>query len=263
VKSDPRSPRKPIRISVVIPVYNDADFLITCLRALSQQRRPADEIIVVDNASTDATATIARAAGVHLVTEPKRGIWPAAAAGYDAATGDLIARLDSDSVPPVDWLERIESRFTTHPTTAVYTGPGDFYNCGPVTAWFGGRIYLGGYFVWMGLWVGHYPLFGSNFAMRRDVWTANRSRVRRDSNDVHDDLDFSMHLRRTEPVTLDRSLRVMISARPFATPRGLLRRVRWAGRTLFSGWPEYSPWHIRRNAASGVDAPLRRQRPRA
>jgi glycosyltransferase involved in cell wall biosynthesis len=248
VKSDPGRLRSPITISVVIPVYNDAEFLRTCLRALSQQRRPADEVIVVDNASTDATAAIARAAGARLVTEPVRGIWPAASAGYDAAGGDLIARLDADSVPPVDWIERIEARFTAQPDTAVYTGPGDFYNCGPVTAWFGSRIYIGGYFVWMGLWLGHYPLFGSNFAMRREVWAANRTRVRRDSADVHDDLDFSMHLERDEPVTLDRSLRVAISARPFETPRGLGRRIHWAGRTLFSGWPDYSPWRIRRNA---------------
>jgi glycosyltransferase involved in cell wall biosynthesis len=259
VKSDRRPLHRALRISVVIPVYNDAEFLSTCLRALSQQRRPADEIIVVDNASTDATAAIARAAGVRLVVEPLRGIWPAASAGYDAATGDVIARLDADSVPPVDWLQRIESRFTAHPDTAVYTGPGDFYNCGPLTAWFGRRIYLGGYFIWMGLWVGHYPLFGSNFAMRRDVWTANRGRVRRDSADVHDDLDFSMHLHRTEPVTLDRTLTVAISARPFHTPASLGRRVRWAGRTLFAGWPDFSPWRIRRRAASVVPG----QRPRA
>jgi glycosyltransferase involved in cell wall biosynthesis len=257
VKSDPARRHTPITISVVIPVYNDAEFLRTCLRALSQQRRQADEIIVVDNASTDASAEVARTAGVRLVTEPVRGIWPAAAAGYDAAGGDVIARLDADSVPPVDWLERIESRFTAHPGTAVYTGPGDFYNCGPLTALIGRRIYIGGYFVWMGLWVGHYPLFGSNFAMRREVWTANRRRVRRGSADVHDDLDFSMHLAADEPVTLDRTLRVAISGRPFDTPRGLARRIHWAGRTLFSGWPDYSPWRIRREAARGRRKPLR------
>ncbi|QYF75310.1 glycosyltransferase family 2 protein [Cryobacterium sp. PAMC25264] len=236
-------------ISVVIPVYNDAEFLRTCLRALSQQRRQADEIIVVDNASTDATATIAHSYGVRVVTEPLRGIWPATSAGYDAAIGDVIARLDSDSVPPVDWLERIEATFSRQPATAVYTGPGEFYGCGPVTAWLGDHVYIGGYFIWMGLWLGHYPLFGSNFAMRREVWATNRGRVRRRSNDVHDDLDFSMHLGPDDTVTLDRTLRVAISSRPFETAGGLGRRVTWAGRTLFSGWPEYSPWHIRRRAA--------------
>ncbi|WP_308287580.1 glycosyltransferase family 2 protein [Cryobacterium sp. 1639] len=257
MRSDPAGPGSPITISVVIPVYNDADFLRTCLRALSQQRRPADEIIVVDNASTDDTAAVARAAGVRLVTEPLRGIWPATSAGYDAATGDVIARLDSDSVPPVDWIERIEARFTADPDTAVYTGPGDFYNCGPVTAWLGNHVYIGGYFIWMGLWLGHYPLFGSNFAMRSRVWAANRDRVRRRSNDVHDDLDFSMHLGPDERVVLDRTLRVAISSRPFETAGGLGRRVAWAGRTLFSGWPDYSPWRIRHRSASRRKRPLR------
>jgi len=248
VRSNPEPLHPAVTISVVIPVYNDADFLRTCLRALAQQRRPADEIVVVDNNSTDASAAIARAAGVRLVTEPLQGIWPAAAAGYDAATGDIIARLDADSVPPADWLARIEDRFTRLPHTAVLTGPGDFYGSGPITAWLGGHVYIGGYFVWMGLWIGHYPLFGSNFAMRRQVWTANRDAVRRTRSDVHDDLDFSMQLSRAEPVTLDRTLRVAISARPFETPQGLGKRIRWAGRTLFSGWPAYSPWRIRRFA---------------
>jgi glycosyltransferase involved in cell wall biosynthesis len=244
-----------LSISVVIPVFNDAEFLRTCLRALAEQRRQADEVIVVDNASTDDTAAVARAAGVRLVTEPRRGIWPAAAAGYDAAEGDVIARLDADSVPPVDWLARIEDRFIRYPDTAVLTGPGDFYGSDPVTAWLGRKVYIGGYFIWMGLWVGHYPLFGSNFAMRRQVWANNRDRVRRGSADVHDDLDFSMHLRRDEAVTLDRTLRVAISARPFETPRGLGRRVHWAGRTLFANWPEYSPWRIRRAAAERDSRP--------
>jgi len=266
VRSDPAPPSSPITVSVVIPVYNDADFLRTCLRALAEQRRPADEIIVVDNACTDASPAIARAAGVRVVSEPHRGIWPAAAAGYDAAAGDVIARLDADSVPPVDWVERIAERFQSEPGIAVYTGPGDFYGCGPVTALLGRRLYIGGYFVWMGLWMGHPPLFGSNFAMRREVWTATRDRVRRGSDDVHDDLDFSMHLGKDHPVTLDRTLRVGISARPFVTPRGLGRRVAWAGRTLFAGWPEFSPWRIRhpsKDRRPGAGAAENAQRPRA
>ncbi|WP_220094286.1 glycosyltransferase family 2 protein [Cryobacterium soli] len=266
MKSDPAPPRTPITVSVVIPVYNDAAFLRTCLRALAEQRRPADEIIVVDNACTDASAAIARAAGVRVVTEPHRGIWPAAATGYDAATGAVIARLDADSVPPVDWVERIAERFQAEPGLFVYTGPGDFYGCGPITALLGRRLYIGGYFLWMGLWLGHPPLFGSNFAMRGEVWAATRDRVRRDSDTVHDDLDFSMHLGADHPVTLDRSLRVGISARPFGTPRGLGRRVAWAGRTLFAGWPEYAPWRIRRNAGSRrprSGSAGRVQRPRA
>lgn len=50
-------------ISVVIPAYNDAVMLEKVLAALTGQLRPADEIVVVDNASTDAAAQVAREAG--------------------------------------------------------------------------------------------------------------------------------------------------------------------------------------------------------
>ncbi|TFD74986.1 glycosyltransferase family 2 protein, partial [Cryobacterium fucosi] len=68
-------------ISVVIPCYNDAGFLAVCLAALAAQTRPADEVIVVDNRSTDASAAVARAAGARVVPAPAPGIWPTAAAG--------------------------------------------------------------------------------------------------------------------------------------------------------------------------------------
>ena len=54
-------------ISVVIPTRNDADMLAVCLAALAGQTRPADEIVVVDNASTDNTAAVCAAAGARRI----------------------------------------------------------------------------------------------------------------------------------------------------------------------------------------------------
>lgn len=234
-------------ISVVIPSYNDAVFLNTCLVALAAQLRPADEIVVVDNASTDATALVARAAGARVVHEPMRGIWPAAAAGYDAATGDVIARLDADSIPPADWLLRIEGRLDTSPEVDVLTGPGDFYGSSALVRALGKNAYICGYFWSIGLWLTHPPIFGSNFAMRRQVWLDTRGVVHRDRSDVHDDLDFSIHLDPAVTVAYDRTLRVGISARPFDSWSGLKRRLTWAIRTLRLHWPEDSP--VRRRIA--------------
>ena len=56
-----------LRISVVIPCRNDAEFLRKCLLALQKQERPADRIIVVDNGSTDESAAVAREAGVEAI----------------------------------------------------------------------------------------------------------------------------------------------------------------------------------------------------
>ena len=235
-------------ISVVIPSYNDAAFLRTCLAALAAQTRPADEIVVVDNASTDDTATLALAAGARVVHEPLHGIWPAAAAGYDSATGDVIARLDADSIPPTDWLERIEARLAVSPEVGVLTGPGDFYGDSPLANVVGRNVYIGGYFWAIGLWLTHPPIFGSNFAMRRQVWLDTRGVVHRNRNDVHDDLDLSIHLDPAVTVAYDRTLSVGISARPFDSWSGLLRRLSWAVRTLRLHWPEDSP--VRRRVAN-------------
>ena len=114
-------------ISVVIPSRNDAPMLAACLAALRRQSRMPDEIVVVDNASTDNTAAVCSAAGVRRLYLDLPGITGATAAGLDAATGEILARLDADSVPPPDWVERVEKLLASAgPLTAV-TGPGDFY----------------------------------------------------------------------------------------------------------------------------------------
>ncbi|WP_374007147.1 glycosyltransferase family 2 protein [Leifsonia sp. LS-T14] len=232
-------------ISVVIPVLDDSEMLARCLNDLAAQLRPADEIVVVDNGSTDGSAEVARAAGARVIEQPQRGIWPASAAGYDAATGDIIARLDADSRPPVDWLLHIEAELVDAPEVGVLTGRGIFYDGNPLVAGIGQVLYIGGYFWSMELWLGNTPIFGSNFAMRREVWRDARTRVHRDRTDIHDDLDLSFHLDLATVVRYDDRLTVGISARPFATWSGFSRRLRWAFRTLSTHLPEQSPWRRR------------------
>lgn len=232
-------------ISVVIPSYNDAAMLRECLHRVREQLRPADEIVVVDNASTDETAEVARSLGAVVVHQPVRGIFPAAAAGYDAASGDIIARLDADSRPPADWLAHMEAELTVSPEVGVLTGPGEFYDGNPLVTWLGENLYIGGYFWFGGLWLDNGPIFGSNFAMRREVWLRVRDHVHSDLRRVHDDLDLSLHLPPDVVVRVDDTLRVGISSRPFSSWRAFGRRLGWAYLTFRLNWPEKSPWRIR------------------
>lgn len=92
------------RISVVICAYNAEATLDECLRHACALDYPGLEIVVVDDGSTDATADIARRhERARLVRIPHGGLSVARNAGCEAATGDLVAYLDSDAYPPPEW----------------------------------------------------------------------------------------------------------------------------------------------------------------
>lgn len=115
-------------ISVVIPAYNEEQYLPECLKALNAQTYPRDrfEIIVVDNNSKDRTAEIARAAGARVILEKQQGHIYALSAGMKKAKGEIIASTDSDTRVKTDWLEIIERVFQDNEVVAV-TGPA-WYN---------------------------------------------------------------------------------------------------------------------------------------
>lgn len=86
----------PLPISVVIPAYNAAAYLAEALDSVARQRRPAAETIVVDDGSSDDSASLARRFGVRVITQPNRGVAQARNAGIVAATQPWIAFLDAD-----------------------------------------------------------------------------------------------------------------------------------------------------------------------
>lgn len=97
----------PPLISVVIPVYNGADFVAAAISsALAQSYRPT-EVIVVDDGSIDATAQIVGAyRDVHYICQANRGPSAARNTGIDAAHGEYIAFLDADDVWMPDKLAK-------------------------------------------------------------------------------------------------------------------------------------------------------------
>jgi len=229
-------------VSVVIPSRNDGEMLARCLASLANQRRVPDEIVVVDNGSTDDTRSIAEGGGARVVWEPIPGIPRASAVGFDAAKGDLIARVDADSVCPPEWLERVVAAFENDPALDLISGSGEFYDAGPITRRLGKSWWIGGLYWSMTIYLSHPPIFGSNFAMRRAVWTEIGPEIHREERNIHDDLDLSLHIKPWMHVRYDRDLVVGISARPFSNWSGFIRRLSWVIPTLRNHWPEDSPW---------------------
>lgn len=92
-----------MKLSIVIPAFNEEKLLRHCLASVRAAVKAhaagglACEVIVCDNASTDATAAIARSEGAQVVYEPHRQISRARNAGAAAATGDWLLFIDADS----------------------------------------------------------------------------------------------------------------------------------------------------------------------
>ena len=108
------------QISVVIPARDGAGVLPALFDSLERQTlgREQYEIVVVDNASRDATAEISRARGATVLHEPKPSRAGARNAGVRIARADLIAFTDADCVASPGWLSELVEALGEHPLVA-------------------------------------------------------------------------------------------------------------------------------------------------
>lgn len=112
----------PALLSVVIPNWNGAKFLPTCLDALARQTYDTLEVIVADNASQDGSQELLRTRypQVVLVELPEnRGFTGACNAGMQAAKGDFIALLNNDTEVDAGWAEAVVTAFERHPEIGI------------------------------------------------------------------------------------------------------------------------------------------------
>ena len=117
-------------VSIVIPAYNEQDTIRACVLATLHQTVAASEIIIVDNKSTDDTRKIVKAlqktyrdAPIILFEQTDaQGLIPTRNFGLDRAQGDVIGRIDADSVVEPNWVEEVQKAFVD-PTVAGCTGP--------------------------------------------------------------------------------------------------------------------------------------------
>lgn len=232
------APHRPV-VSVVVPVRDDAAHLDACLRRLARQTVPPDEVVVVDNASTDASAEVARRWGARVVPEPRVGIPAAAGTGYDAARGQVVLRLDADSRPDEDWVAHA-LHVLADPRVDAVTGTGRFDLAGR-RGHDVARVYLGAYYALGHLAAGHPVLWGSCMGFRAETWRRVRDAVTR-VEDVHDDLDLALALGPGARVVVDRGWSVGVSARSVRPGAQWVPRLGRAFRTLRRQWRVLPPW---------------------
>jgi glycosyltransferase involved in cell wall biosynthesis len=251
------------RISVVIPAFNEEATIASCLASLAGQDYAGSvEVIVVDNASTDATAEVARNGGARVINEPVRGVCHARQRGTEAATGDIVVSSDADTTFPPTWLSQINATMNGRPELVATCGPCWFVD-GP---WWSApytRV-LFGFTAWFFRRTGR-VLYASatNIAFRRSAWSGYDTRLTQGG----DELGLLRSLRKRGPLHFDPDRISLTSSRRLH--RGLVYNLfvtclyfyvgayfvnRLAGHAILGSAPAIRP-------TDESTAPIRRDRP--
>jgi glycosyltransferase involved in cell wall biosynthesis len=226
------SVRVTLRLSLVIPVYNEEHYIGACLEAVTRQIRLPDEVIVVDNGSTDASRSVIDGfvgrLQMTVLSESRQGAMYARDAGFDAATGEVIGRIDADTLLDPHWCERVEQYIESDPELDAIAGSQFFYEL----PW--KRLQERQRTAALDTYMNTEPsvtdaLSGNNMAIRKTAWEKAKPHLVGRA-DLHEDMDLSMALKKSSAL-LWYAPRVFadVSARRFRSSRKELLQY---GRTM-------------------------------
>jgi glycosyltransferase involved in cell wall biosynthesis len=225
-----------VRLSVVVPAFDEEAYLPATLASLARQQVPGGfEVVVVDNASTDATAEIAARYGARVVREETPGVCAARQRGTEEARGAIVVSTDADTVHPAGWLARLAERFDADDVVAV-AGPCRYLD----PPWWA-RVFPPGWFAVIGavhaLTGRVLYLTATNVAFRRDGFPGYDTRLTQGGDEV----DLLRRLRRRGRVVWDGGNPVLTSSRRM--DQGLLH-------TLFVSYGYHYALNLARNRLS-------------
>jgi glycosyltransferase involved in cell wall biosynthesis len=217
-----------VSVSVVIPAFNEEVSIGRCLDNLVEQIDDIAEIVVVNNNSTDKTADIvaahqSRMPKIRLLDEHRQGIVPARNHGLESATGDVLARIDADTIVQPGWAAAIDSFFSSAgPEFGAAVGPFTQYDM-PLQGVHRALMQIAttsrkrdsGQ-------IKQSPgVYGANMAIRRDAWDQIES-LTHDEPGIWEDLDISIALRAVGlKIAVIEGMRVQVSGRRMLTSRKL------------------------------------------
>jgi glycosyltransferase involved in cell wall biosynthesis len=205
--------QKHIRVSLVIPAYNEEHHLKACLERIAAQEVRPYEVIVVDNGSADQTASVARSYSfVQLITVKQQGVVFARDAGFNAAHGDIIGRIDSDTLLPPTWVGDVQCLFSNTTFDAV-SGRIHYYDVALKRVADNIDFFFRKRLAYQLARTNTVFLHGANLAMRREAWLAVRDRLCH-LDGIHEDFDLAIHLQEIGLVVgFDKNLNAGISGR--------------------------------------------------
>lgn len=218
---------KTLTLTLVIPVYNEENYLADCLDSVAAQSERPDEVIVVDNNSTDRSVEIARRYPfVTLIRERRQHQSYAQQTGFNAAKSEILGRIDADTILPENWVEAVKKHFAAEPGLEALTGtpwPYDVFSKRPSAAIFMFYHQLAGRLA------GVQMIWGANAALRKSVWDKLKNHVQLGA-DIWEDYDLALLIGDKRTVKLAADLEVGSSFRTIHEP--FWSQVEWQFRMV-------------------------------
>jgi peptidoglycan/xylan/chitin deacetylase (PgdA/CDA1 family)/glycosyltransferase involved in cell wall biosynthesis len=202
-----------MRVSVIVPAYNEEETLQLTLDSLRKQDFTGTmEIIVVDNDSTDGTAKVANDWGVRVVRESRKGYVYALMCGFDHACGEILITTDADTIVPPNWISTLVGAFEADAAVVAAGGMVEFCD----SNWKGkifARCILPAALAYDRICFSYPHLWGASMAVKREAfllaggWTGKFN--------LQADTELSRRLAAVGKVVMIDSLKVSTSARRF------------------------------------------------
>jgi glycosyltransferase involved in cell wall biosynthesis len=199
------------RIALIVPTYRRPEDLRRCLRAIANQRRPAEQVIVVRREDDELTREVLQGPlpdglALTIATVRTAGVVAALNAGLDAVNADIVAFTDDDAAPRAEWLLQIAMRFATDPGLGGLGGRDWVHQLGRIEE--GSRSTVGR-ITWFGRCIGHHhlgvgparevdTLKGVNMSFRAEALRGVRfdSRLRGTGAQVGNEIGVSLAVKR-------------------------------------------------------------------
>ncbi|MEK7602914.1 MAG: glycosyltransferase family 2 protein [Patescibacteria group bacterium] len=221
--------KKALTVSVIIPVYNEESYIRGCLESLAKQVIKPDQVIVVDNNSNDNSKKIAQEFSfVTIISENRQGLYFARQTGVQAATSNIICRIDADTYVEKHWVAEIKRAFRNDNVQAA-TGPVGYHDM-PFP-----RFTRKVEDMCLRLArIGKYEfLMGANMAFRRSAWNLVEPELCNEPF-LFEDIDIAIHLKEhgIRPTYLPTMLAAVSSRRFEDTPNAFMRYIGGHTRTL-------------------------------
>lgn len=175
-------------------MYNERDIVEQCLTSLYEQCQDIDEVIVVDNNSTDGSYELVRDAfpTFRLVREPRQGVVHARTTGMNLAKSDIIGRVDADVHIGKGWARALRQYFVDNPKISAMSGLVEYHDvpfpaiAREISKFAANKMNI--------ISLGSLSLFGCNMALRRTSWQVICPHLLKAAG-IMEDLDMSIHLK--------------------------------------------------------------------